>query len=70
MGIGGGGGGVEGEVVTEEGCRGKGAVSQGFQQQGLGRGLKLNRVVSDTGNGSQGIPPHKAEAKTAEKQHA
>jgi len=54
----------------EEGCRGKGAFSQGFQQQGLGRGLKLNRVVSDIGNGSQGIPPHKAEAKTAEKQHA
>ncbi|RXN31530.1 hypothetical protein ROHU_016930 [Labeo rohita] len=60
----------EEEVVTEEGCRGKGAVSQGFQQQGLDRGLKLNRVVSDTGNGSQGIPPHKATVKTAEKQHA
>lgn len=61
---------MEGEVVRKEGCRGKGAVSQGFQQQGLGRGLKLNRVVSDTGNGSQGILLQRAAAKTVAKQHA
>lgn len=46
----------------KEGYRGKGAVSQGFQQQGLSRGLKLNRLVSDTGNGSLGIA---SAAKTA-----
>lgn len=61
---------MERELLREEGCRGKGAVSQGFQQQGLSRGLKLNRVVSDPGNGSQGIMPQKATAKTVVKQHA
>lgn len=61
---------MESKLVREDGYRGKGAISQGFQQQGLGRGLKLNRVVSDTGNGSQGIPPQKATAKTLAKQHA